>query len=100
MPSNKSLTETILSINPEAEGLEDMSNAQLCNYLRELRAPAVEVVVPVTVRTAPTYRIAEGKAITSRKGFLTGGMVVTEACFAGGLEALLHHVKKGTIIES
>jgi hypothetical protein len=109
MPSNKELIEAIAAVSPETD-VSGMSNAQMTEKLKELRTEPAEPAPaePAPAEPAPAepaaaeYTVAPGKAITSKKGILSGDTAdeVTADMLAGGDEAIKSFVKSGHIIEN
>lgn len=44
------------------------------------------------------YKVVDGKAITSKKGILSGGDVVTEDCFPSGKKTLDALIDSGCVV--
>ena len=44
------------------------------------------------------YKVVDGKAITSKKGILSGGRIVTDDCFPGGKKTLDALVESGCVV--
>ena len=104
MASNKDFIKSIVAINPEAK-TDGLNNNQLSELLKSLKTEVVEpeVVEPEVVEpevVAAPYSVAEGKAITSRRGILANGAEITVKDLAGGLAALEHFVKTGHVVKA
>lgn len=80
-----------LGIITETDGL---TNAQMSALASELRAQ-------VAALPAQPLRVfvADGKSITSKRGILSPGDVVTATHFAGGEESMRHLVARGYCVE-
>ena len=119
MPSNKELvasaTELAAALGIEID-TDGMNNKDLSALVVDLRAkhtdaqthtqadaaPAPEVAAPAPEVAADTYVIAGGRAITSRKGILSGDAPdeVKPEYLAGGQKAFDKFVKSGHIVKA
>lgn len=115
MPSNKDLTQQAeelaekLGKEVETEGLK---NAELVELVAKLRkeveaeeAPAAEVeaeeapAAEVEAEEAPAFHVAEGKAITSKRGILADGDEIKATDLAGGEKALEAFIKSKHVVK-
>jgi len=92
MASNEDLRTQILELDENAE-IDGLKNKELAALLSELKLDATTKPEPVVFRMAP------GKAITSRKGILAAGDEVKAEYLNGGLTAIKSFVKAGYILE-
>lgn len=97
MPSNKQLTTDILAFDANAS-LEGMNNDDLAARLKKLRTEATEVVPEVAKAMPAGHTVAEGRAITSKRGMLEAGDEVSASVLGGGADALEALVKSGYIV--
>jgi hypothetical protein len=114
MASNKDLITAILAISATAV-TKDLTNAQLAEVLKELKAPAeaeakaladaAEAEAKALADAAADadgdkpFVVAPGKAITSKRGILAEGVTVSPSDFAGGEVAFADLCKKGHIVK-
>lgn len=117
MASNKWLISKIVELNKEAE-TEGLNNIQLTAMHKELQAAtpqdepsaddaeekkaeekALAKVKKIVVELPPFY-IAEGKALTSKKGILGPGDEAKAEFFPRGQEAIDLFVKTGHILKA
>jgi hypothetical protein len=123
MTSNRELTAEAtslgkkLGVEAETSGLKNDGLTRLVERLRaEVVAresgvmmsdktatePAMDPVPPVLAEPERelVYTIARRRSVTSRRGILPAGTVVTSRDFAGGDESLAELVASGTVIKS
>ncbi len=100
MASNKDLIASIISLSfaqestaPDTEG---KNNAELSAILKDLKASADELEEK---EPELKFYIAEGKAITSKRGILSDGDEIKEQDLPDGLEALKAFVKSGHVVK-
>lgn len=114
MASNKELITAILSVKPDAV-TEGLNNAQLSEMLKtakaeadakalanaattqidqDLKDKAAKVSDPDTV-----FKVNAGKSITSKRGILCEGELISAADLSGGEEAFTVLLDKGYITE-
>jgi len=114
MPSNKELIKTAKAIADEL-GLEittdGLNNSQLSDLVKDLRAKQTDAETETQADGAPAadedrapaqadgYYIAEGKALTSKKGIVADGDKVDESFFDGGKKVIDHFISTGHIIK-
>lgn len=109
MPSNDDLKKQILEIDKDAE-VEDLNNAQLAAKLSELKKDPQAGAQDAADKKAeaqkakatdaakkPPYYIAEGKALTSKRGILGPGDEVKVDYLPGGKDTFDKFVKSGHI---
>lgn len=77
MASNADLIEDILALDADAV-TDDLTNKELAALLKEMKAE------PVT----KTYKLADGKAVTTMRGIMSDGVEVSAADLSGGQAAL------------
>lgn len=118
MPSNKDLITSIIeeatTKSVTVPDTKDKSNVQLLEILKELKTPAPPVAPdsddgtdadetesPVKEEEKPSYpySVAEGKAITCKKGILSDGDEIKVEYVNGGIETLNKLVKDGYVIK-
>lgn len=115
MPSNAKLTEEIvalaeaLSIEVQTEGLNNSQLAELLSELKKQKEAADTPpegddqpdTLPEDEEVAkPPYYVADGKAITTKKGVLDAGCEVKAQMLFGDEDALKALVKKKVVIKS
>ena len=88
MATNKDMIADILKLDENAT-TEGLNNAQLTKLLKELNADEGELLLPDVekVKVAP-YSIAQGKAVTCKKGMLEHGDEIKAEYLGGGQDAL------------
>lgn len=114
MPSNKQLNEKIHALNPEAD-TEGLTNAQLKAMLAELEAaaeaadsepaadpepPAAEPATVAEPAEGFAYTVADGKAITTKRGVLSEGAGVNVDDLAGGKGAASSLADAGLLVKN
>jgi len=103
MPSNKelkkSITDAAEKLGVDAPNTDGMSNSKLAETLSELknREPIVEALVEALEPGIPV--IAEGKALTTKRGILGPGEPIVPEDLAGGEEAFEALVENGYVVE-
>lgn len=105
MASNKDLIEQAATLAAElgidivTEGLNNASLAALVSDLRAKKQDASKDTAADEADVADEYVVAEGKAVTSRRGVLGEGADAFEDYFSGGKETFDALVANGTIVK-
>ena len=95
MPTNKELIEEIKKLDSDAD-TDGLTNAQLTEKLQSLKDNDDLTGGANAEDDGHTHKVADGKAITTKRGTLEGGAGIS-AADVGGVERLKVLVKSGHI---
>lgn len=104
MASNQELIEKIKSIDPDAK-VAGLTNKDLNEHLKSLNAAkqggAPTPPEPETKeKVSGSYKVAAGKALTTRRGIKSEGDTITVSDMTGGDEAFKSFLKTGHIVKA